>query len=248
MAKDPADRPESADALRRSLGTMSLPAASDVGDVPTQPLTPVAATDILPVVPPPLPPRRPPRSSSALLWIVGLVARDHRAAGPQRDLRRSRPRGQGSDPGRASVPLAGVVAVSPTPIAAIADSDAPATGSVERCDGRADRSGPGTGVIGSRRRASRQGSSTRCGRHRPRAQRGRRREGHGLARQAAGQGGQRPGARGDLLRGCAAPRTRRSKSSPRPSSWTGLTRERRPATVRGASAKPGSSIDREEVC
>jgi serine/threonine-protein kinase len=48
MAKDPEDRPESADALRRSLEAMPLPAASDVGDVPTQPLTPVAATDVLP--------------------------------------------------------------------------------------------------------------------------------------------------------------------------------------------------------
>ena len=74
MAKDPEDRPESADALRRSLEAMSLPAASDVGDVPTQPLTPVAATDVLPVRPAaPMPPRRPPRSSSPLLWIVGLV-------------------------------------------------------------------------------------------------------------------------------------------------------------------------------
>ncbi len=73
MAKDPEDRPESADALRRSLEAMTLPAASDVGDVPTQPLTPVAATDVLPVVPPPMPPRRPPRSSSPLPWIVGLV-------------------------------------------------------------------------------------------------------------------------------------------------------------------------------
>jgi serine/threonine protein kinase len=73
MAKDPADRPESADALRRSLGTMSLPAAPDVGDVPTQPLTPVAATDVLPVLPPPIPPRRPPRASSPLPWIAGLV-------------------------------------------------------------------------------------------------------------------------------------------------------------------------------
>ena len=77
MAKDPEDRPESADALRRSLESIALPAASDVRDVPTQPLTPVAATDVLPVVPPPvrppLPPRRPPRSSSPLLWIAGLV-------------------------------------------------------------------------------------------------------------------------------------------------------------------------------
>jgi len=76
MAKDPEDRPESADALRRSLESIALPAGSDVGDVPTQPLTPVAATDVLPVPPlvrPPLPPRRPPRSSSLLPWIGGLA-------------------------------------------------------------------------------------------------------------------------------------------------------------------------------
>ena len=73
MAKDPADRPENADALRRSLETMSLPAASGVGDVPTQPLTPVAATDVLPLVPSRMPPRRPPRSASPLPWIAGLV-------------------------------------------------------------------------------------------------------------------------------------------------------------------------------
>jgi serine/threonine-protein kinase len=73
MAKDPEDRPESADALRRSLETIALPAAFDVGDVATQPLTPVAATDVLPVRAP-SPPRRPPRPSSPLLWVVGLVA------------------------------------------------------------------------------------------------------------------------------------------------------------------------------
>ena len=42
LAKDPADRPDSADELRRSLETMSLSTASDVGDVATEPLAPVA--------------------------------------------------------------------------------------------------------------------------------------------------------------------------------------------------------------
>jgi eukaryotic-like serine/threonine-protein kinase len=78
MAKDPEDRPESADAVLRSLEAMPLPSASDVGDVSTQRLTPVAATDLLPEAAPlrrpPLPPRQPPRSSSSLLWSAGLVA------------------------------------------------------------------------------------------------------------------------------------------------------------------------------
>ena len=68
LAKDPADRPDSADELRRSLETMSLSTASDVGDVATEPLAPLPATDVLPVASPPpsatLPPRRPPRPSS----------------------------------------------------------------------------------------------------------------------------------------------------------------------------------------
>ncbi len=73
MAKDPAERPESAEELRHSLEAMPLPTLTDVGEVPTQPLAPVAATDVLPMVPPPLPPRRPPRSPSPLPWIAGLV-------------------------------------------------------------------------------------------------------------------------------------------------------------------------------
>lgn len=73
MAKDPADRPGSADEVRRSLEAMPVSTPSDVGDVPTQPLEPPAPTDVLPVIPPPLPPRRTPRRSSPLLWIAGLA-------------------------------------------------------------------------------------------------------------------------------------------------------------------------------
>ena len=77
LAKDPSDRPDSADELRRSLETLSLSTASDVGDVATEPLAPLAATDVLPVASPPpsatLPPRRPPRPSSSVLWIVGVL-------------------------------------------------------------------------------------------------------------------------------------------------------------------------------
>jgi serine/threonine-protein kinase len=73
MAKDPADRPTSADELRRSLEAMPLSTASDVGDAPTQPLEPPVATDVLPVIPPPMPPRRTPRSPSLLPWVAGLV-------------------------------------------------------------------------------------------------------------------------------------------------------------------------------
>lgn len=73
MSKDPADRPGSADEVRRSLEAMPMSAATDVGDVPTQPLGPPVATDVLPVMLPPLPPRRPTRRSSPLLWIAGLA-------------------------------------------------------------------------------------------------------------------------------------------------------------------------------
>jgi hypothetical protein len=59
------------------LETLSLSTASDVGDVATEPLAPLAATDVLPVASPPpsatLPPRRPPRPSSSVLWIVGVL-------------------------------------------------------------------------------------------------------------------------------------------------------------------------------
>ena len=69
LAKDPADRPDSADELRRSLETLSLSTPADVGDVATEPLAPLAATDVLPVASPPpsatLPPRRPPRHPRA---------------------------------------------------------------------------------------------------------------------------------------------------------------------------------------
>jgi eukaryotic-like serine/threonine-protein kinase len=77
LAKDPAHRPDSADELRRALEALPSDAA-DVGDVATQPLAPLPATDVLPVVSPPseapIPPRRPPRPSSPVLWIAGLVA------------------------------------------------------------------------------------------------------------------------------------------------------------------------------
>ena len=77
LAKNPADRPGSADGLRRSLETMPSTAA-DVGDVATQPFAPLPATEILPVVSPsapaPIPPRRPPRRSSPIPWIAALVA------------------------------------------------------------------------------------------------------------------------------------------------------------------------------
>ena len=73
-----ADRPDSADELRRSLATLPVSIASGAGDVATQPLPPPSATDVLPVAPSPasatLPPRRPPRPSSPLLWVAGLVA------------------------------------------------------------------------------------------------------------------------------------------------------------------------------
>jgi len=76
LAKDPADRPDSADEVRRSLETLSLSTPADVGDVATEPLAPLAATDVLPVASPPpsatRPPRRPPRPSS-VLWIVGVL-------------------------------------------------------------------------------------------------------------------------------------------------------------------------------
>jgi serine/threonine-protein kinase len=78
LAKDPADRPESADELRRALETMAASTASDAGDIATQPLPPLPATDVLPVASPPasaaMPPRQPPRPSSPILWIVWLVA------------------------------------------------------------------------------------------------------------------------------------------------------------------------------
>ena len=63
LSKDPADRPDSADELRRSLATLPVSIASGAGDVATQPLPPPSATDVLPVAPSPasatLPPRRP---------------------------------------------------------------------------------------------------------------------------------------------------------------------------------------------
>src|SRR6185436_2869142 len=78
LAKDPADRPASADELRRALEAMPVSSASDAGDVATQPLAPLPATDVLPVASPPasatMPPSRPPRPSSPILWIAGLVA------------------------------------------------------------------------------------------------------------------------------------------------------------------------------
>ena len=78
LAKDPADRPDSADELRRSLETMSFSTASDIGDVATQPLAPLPATDVLPVASPPppatMPPRPPSRPPSRVLWIVGVLA------------------------------------------------------------------------------------------------------------------------------------------------------------------------------
>ena len=73
LAKDPADRPGSADEVRRSLMAMPMSAVSGVGDVPTQPLEPLSSTDVLPVVSPPLPPRRTPRSPSLFPWVAGLV-------------------------------------------------------------------------------------------------------------------------------------------------------------------------------
>ncbi len=77
LAKDPADRPDSADELRHALESLPLTTASVAGDVATQPLAPLPVTDVLPVppaAPAPIPPRRPARPSSRALWIVGLVA------------------------------------------------------------------------------------------------------------------------------------------------------------------------------
>jgi serine/threonine-protein kinase len=78
LAKDPADRPDGADELRRSLEMMSLSTPSDIADVATQPLAPLPATDVLPVASPPppatVPPRPSSRPSSRVLWIVGVLA------------------------------------------------------------------------------------------------------------------------------------------------------------------------------
>ena len=77
LAKDPADRPGSAEELRRSLASISVSTATDVGDVATEPLPPLLVTDVIPAVrptPAALPPPRPPRPSSPILWIAGLIA------------------------------------------------------------------------------------------------------------------------------------------------------------------------------
>jgi eukaryotic-like serine/threonine-protein kinase len=71
MAKDPADRPGTADAVRRSLELMSSNVPS--ADVPTQPIERVATTDVLPTAQP-IPLSEPPRSPSRLPWVAGLVA------------------------------------------------------------------------------------------------------------------------------------------------------------------------------
>jgi serine/threonine-protein kinase len=98
LAKDPSDRPDSADELRRSLETLSLSTASDVGDVATEPLAPLAATDVLPVAsPPPSATCRPaglrdhPRASSG----SSACSSGALAVRPQRDLRRHRSRDRG---------------------------------------------------------------------------------------------------------------------------------------------------------
>ncbi len=78
LAKDPSDRPDGADELRRTLETMPVVSEPDIEDVATQPLAPLPATDVLPVASPPasatMPRRRPPRPSSPILWIAGLLA------------------------------------------------------------------------------------------------------------------------------------------------------------------------------
>jgi hypothetical protein len=78
LAKDPADRPDSADAVRRRLQAVPPSGPSSAGDVPTQPLAPPVTTDVLPVVPPPPPmptppTRRPPRRSPPFPWVAGLI-------------------------------------------------------------------------------------------------------------------------------------------------------------------------------
>lgn len=79
LAKDPAERPQSADKARRALQEVpSTPVGSD--DATTQPLGPVSATDVLPTGPPATPPVTPTRRSrsrsrsrSPSLWIAGVV-------------------------------------------------------------------------------------------------------------------------------------------------------------------------------
>ena len=106
MAKDPADRPASADALRRSLETMPLSAASGVA---RRPHATVGATGV---------DRRPAGDPAAVASApdpaLAVPApmdrraghRDRPAAHPQRALRRGRPRGPGADAGHATITLA----------------------------------------------------------------------------------------------------------------------------------------------
>ena len=105
-----------------------------------------------------------------------------------------------TDAGDAPISIAGVTRPSPAPSHAIAAVCPTRRGFGRESDGRTDRSRPGAGLVRRRGRAPRQGPPARRGRRRPRARRGRRREAPRLARQAAGQGGQGPRARGDLVR------------------------------------------------
>jgi serine/threonine-protein kinase len=76
LAKDPAERPQSADKARRALQEVpSTPVESD--NATTQPLGPVSATDVLPTAPPSTPPvttrRSRSRSRPRSLWVAGVV-------------------------------------------------------------------------------------------------------------------------------------------------------------------------------
>jgi serine/threonine-protein kinase len=73
MVKDPADRPASADEVRRSLDEMPSSPAVDLDGSSTQPLEPVSVTEILPQPTPTPPRRRRSKSSSSLPWLVGAV-------------------------------------------------------------------------------------------------------------------------------------------------------------------------------
>ena len=162
MAKDPEDRPESADALRRSLEAMRLPAASDVGDVATQPLTPVAATDVLPVGPATdaaaagLRDRRQP-----LPWIVGLVLGIILLLVLNAIYRWSRCRDPRlRSPAAAPVPIAGSRWPSVAPSPRSPTPSPPTSGSVEDATAALTGLVAGTRIIGSGRGASRRGSSS----------------------------------------------------------------------------------------
>ena len=153
LAKDPADRPDSADELRRCVGDVARLDRvrcrrcrhATVGTVaphrrPAGRIASRAAT---------MPPRRPPRPSSPILWIAGLVAGIILLLVLNAIFGGNRPGGRREDAGRAaiSLPLDGGVHVAHH-IAGIAIPP-PATG-VEDAIGRADRARRRVGFVGGR--------------------------------------------------------------------------------------------------